>query len=251
MDCRSRGLLHSRFETDGHRGPNRREGVDMRYQPRGASSVWPRRRSWRFGVLLGVLFAAAVLSACGGGSDSERTAMSLDEYVESCAGATAVELDEEIDLETFSAAAAEQIGVLESIEPPDEVAAWHDAVLAYLRALQDTLDDAPEGEGDELDAFLFSAVFSLALEHGPALEGAVGATAPEVRERLAAAGCLDGEESSDSDYGELSDFDDGGMPDEPAPAPTEDPELTTPAGSVTSVDEYARRLCRVRRRSHP
>ena len=165
--------------------------------------------------------------------------MSLDEYVEVCGAPTPVDSDEEIDLEAFSAAVVEQIGVLGSIEPPEEVAAWHDALLAYLRALQDTLDDAPDGEGAELDEFLFSAVFSLAFEHGAALEGAVGAMAPEVQERLRAAGCLDDEESADVEDEEFSDFDAGGMADEPAPAPTGDPEPPPPAGSLTSVDEYA------------
>ncbi len=185
------------------------------------------------------MFAVGVLSACGGGSDSERSAMSLDEYVAACGAPTTVDFDEDFDLEAFSTAVVAQIGVLESIDPPEEVAAWHDAMLAYLRALQDTLDDAPDGEGAELDEFLFGAVFSLAFEHGPALEGALGAMAPEVQEQLRAAGCLDDEESADFEDGELSDFDAEGVADVPAPAPARDPEPTTPAGSVTSFDEYA------------
>ena len=163
--------------------------------------------------------------------------MSLDEYVKACGAPTTVDFAEELDLEAFSAAVAGQIGVLESIDPPAEVAAWHDAMLAYLRALQDTLADAPDGEGDELDEFLFGAVFSLAFEHGPALESAIGNIEPEVQERLRAAGCLDDEGSADFDDAEFSDLEAEATVDELASSV--DPVPPAPADSVTSVDEYA------------
>ena len=163
--------------------------------------------------------------------------MSLDEYVEACGASASISVDfaEVIDPDEFAVAAAAQIEILESIEPPAEVAALHDALLAYLRALQDKMADAPDGEGGEFEEFLFSAVFSLAFEHGPAIERAAAAMAPEVRERLEAAGCLDGEETSEFDDEEFLDRDDEVTPDGAAPAPAAD---TAPpaAGSVTSVE---------------
>ena len=90
-----------------------------------------------------------------------------------------------------SAAVAEQIGSLESIDPPRVLAEWHGAVLAYLTALEEALDGALESEDDKLSGEVLSGVILLALlEQGPALEGAAGALAPEVQEQLEAAGCL-------------------------------------------------------------
>ena len=200
------------------------------------------RLRW-FGVPLGVLFVVAALSACGGGSDSGRTAMSLDEYVaEACAAATTGELGVDFALDEFAAAAAEQRELMESISPPEEVAGWHDAVLAYLTSLDDALAEVLESEGGEpSEEVLFGVVFELAMEHGPALESAEGALAPEVRERLGAAGCLDGEDVSDFDDEDVRDFDDEDVPDQPTPAPGEAPEeqAPAPASPAPTIDEYA------------
>ena len=159
--------------------------------------------------------------------------MTLDEYVEACGASTEVEIDEDFSLEEFLAAAEEQMRVLGSIEPPNEVAEWHNAVLASQEDLMDALEDSSDSEGGGLsEEVLFGVVFSLAFEHGQAIEDALSAMDPEVRDQLGAAGCLGDEE--------FSDFGEEAVPDQPPPAPAETPERLTPVpASAMFVDEYA------------
>ena len=159
--------------------------------------------------------------------------MTLDEYVEACGASTEVELDEDFSLEEFLAASEEQMRVLGSIQPPDEIAEWHNALLASQEDLLDALEDSSDSEGGGLsEEVLFGVVFSLAFEHGQAIEDALSAMDPEVRDQLGAAGCLGDEE--------FSDFGEEAVPDRPPPAPDETPERLAPVpASAMFVDEYA------------
>ena len=133
------------------------------------------------GILLGILFIAAALSACGGSSapatqasgsstpdegttkstpdtqvqDSSR--MSLDDYLTICSGPTPGQTDAELTLAGFAAVLGEFTEQLEAVEPPEEVADWHDAVLVYQRAVKEALDDAPDPERVSLRTCTFSA----------------------------------------------------------------------------------------------
>ena len=78
--------------------------------------------------------------------------MSLDEYLGVCAPPT------EGNLQTFSEALAEHNKGLEAVEPPEEVAGWHFAVLAYQTDLKAKLDAGPE-EGQSEDEFLLGLLF--------------------------------------------------------------------------------------------
>ena len=81
--------------------------------------------------------------------DSSGT--SLDEYLAICSSPISGPIDVEPTLEGFATVIAEYMKRLASVEPPDSVAAWHDAVLAYQEALRETLDDAPEFDDEDAE----------------------------------------------------------------------------------------------------
>ena len=75
--------------------------------------------------------------------DSSR--LSIDDYLAICGGpeTETAGFVEGRSLEEFSAALGDFTKQLESVEPPAEVADWHDAVLAYQMAAKESLDDYP------------------------------------------------------------------------------------------------------------
>ena len=159
------------------------------------------------GILLGILFIAAALSACGDGSapdegtakstpdtqapDSSR--MSLDDYLTICSGPTPGQTDAELtSLAGFAAVLGEFTEQLEAVEPPEEVADWHDAVLVYQRAVKEALDDAPgPGEGESEDMYILGVLFPVGLQHQPAISDAIEGMDRELVARMVEAGCID------------------------------------------------------------
>ena len=175
------------------------------------------------GILLGILFIAAALSACGDSSaptpqvsgsstleegtaestpanqvqDSSR--MSLDDYLAICAGPTSGPIDAEPTLAGFAIVLGEFTEQLEAVEPPEEVADWHNAVLAYQRAIKEALDDAPgPGEGESEDLYIFTVLFSAGLPYQPAISEAINGMDRGVVARMFEAGCIDEESLSAS-----------------------------------------------------
>ena len=109
--------------------------------------------------------------------------MTLEEYVSHCAlyaddeipeGATSREVSEEL---------ARSIEVMESIDPPPEVADYHNKTLAYGKALKRVVDAQPEDEEPNILAFL------ILVPQGLAVEDAMNNLDHEVRRQLAAVGC--------------------------------------------------------------
>ena len=81
---------------------------------------------------------------------------------------------------------------LEAVEPPEEVADWHDAVLVYQRALKEALDDAPgPGEGESEDLYIIGVVFPVGLQHQPAISEAIEGMDRDLVARMLEAGCID------------------------------------------------------------
>ena len=167
------------------------------------------------GMLLGILFIAAALSACGGssvpvGGTTESTPdirvqdtsrITLDEYLALCGGpeSEAVDFEEDISLREFSAALGGFTKVLESVNPPAEVADWHNAVLVYQGAVKKSLDDYPgPGGGQSEDEYILTTLFPLAFEHQPAIDAAINAMDADARDRMLAAGCIDDEFAGES-----------------------------------------------------
>ena len=158
------------------------------------------------GILLGILFIAAALSACGGSStpdegttkstpdtqvqDSSR--MSLDDYLTICSGPTPGQTDAELTLAGFAAVLGEFTEQLEAVEPPEEVADWHDAVLVHQRAVKEALGDAPgPGEGESEDLYILCVLFPVGLQHQPAISEAIESMDRDLVARMLEAGCID------------------------------------------------------------
>ena len=187
-----------------------------------------RRRRLRLTcIFAAALIIAALLSACGGeempgtgtgsgaGTQSETAAeseseadptstiqvqdtsrTSLDEYMAFCGGpeSEAVDFEENFSLKELSVALGDFTKQLEAVEPPEEVADWHDAVLAYQRAIKESLDDyAGVGEGQSEDEYLLTTVFPLAFEYQPAIDAAISGMDADVYDRMVAADCIDDE----------------------------------------------------------
>ena len=78
------------------------------------------------------------------------------------------------------------------MEPPEEVADWHDAVLVYQRAVKEALDDAPgPGEGESEDLYILGVLFPVGLQHQPAISEAIESMDRDLVARMLEAGCID------------------------------------------------------------
>ena len=95
-----------------------------------------------------------------------------------------------LPLKEFAEALGEFTERLESVEPPEEVTDWHNAVLVYQRALKMELDDGPE-EGESEAEYLLSTALTLALEHQPEISAAIMAMDGDILVRMLEAGCID------------------------------------------------------------
>ena len=124
--------------------------------------------------------------------DSSGT--SLDDYLAICSSPISGPIDVEPTLEGFATVLGEYMERLESVEPPDSVADWHYAVLAYQQALQETLDDAPEFDDEDAETlYLVTAVFPTVLPYQPIIDAAISGMDPDVYARMVEAGCIDEE----------------------------------------------------------
>ena len=174
-------------------------------------------------ALAAAMLLVLLMLACSGGDQA-----SLDEYLEICREieSGAVDSEESDFLEGLSVTLEDATEQLESVEPPAEVAAWHDAVLAYQLAVKESIDDYTEaGEGQSEDEYILNTLFPLASEYGAAIDAAISDMDADVRGRMLTAGCL-GDEETDSE--------DAGM-DTPTPLP-----MVTPADGHTQRDGFPR-----------
>ena len=122
--------------------------------------------------------------------DSSR--MSLDGYLAICAGPTSGPIDAEPTLAGFATVLGEFTEQLEAVEPPEEVADWHDAVLVYQRAVKEALDDAPgPREGESEDMYILDVLFPVGLQHQLAISEAIEGMDRDLVARMLEAGCID------------------------------------------------------------
>ena len=92
----------------------------------------------------------------------------------------------------FAAVLGEFTEQLEAVEPPEEVAGWHDAVLVYQRAVKEALDDAPgPGEGESEDMYILDVLFPVGLQHQPAISDAIEGMDRDLVARMLEVGCID------------------------------------------------------------
>lgn len=84
---------------------------------------------------------------------------------------------------------------MEGLEPPAELSAWHGAQLDFQRAFKKAIVDYPAyPKGRSEDDFLASSFATLAPHFQP-VEQAIAGMEPDVRARMAEAGCIDEETS--------------------------------------------------------
>ena len=174
------------------------------------------------GILMGILFMAVVLTACGGDSAESTSTINGDsgaweEYEAFCSEAAQEELDDNEDYTNgeVSTFYAELVERMESIDPPVEIADWHDRVLAAWTAATRLIDAEPQDAiFDPLILFSDNEILSRFGE----VEEAFNEIPADVRERLAAAGCSDDADSEPTR---------GGESDTPQPTATTDSGRTS------------------------
>ena len=123
--------------------------------------------------------------------------VSLDDYLTKCglpAESETGNFEEYVSLKELSAAFGAYTERLESVEPPKEVSAWHDAVLVYQRAVKKALDDAPKpGDGQSEDEYILGVLFPVALQHQPAISETIRGMDRDLVVHMFEAGCIDEE----------------------------------------------------------
>ena len=171
------------------------------------------------GILIGVLFIAAALSACSDSTGStpptNGDSGAWEEYEAFCSEAAQEALDDNEDYTNgeVSAFYARLVERLESIDPPAEIADWHDRNLAGWTAVKRLIDTEPQDAiFDPFMLFLDNEILSLFEEVGSAWDDIPA----DARERLAAAGCSDDADTEPTGDGEA----DTSLPDATAPADT-------------------------------
>ena len=160
----------------------------------------------RWLAVVAVLAMAAVLSACGDDSAESTSTINGDsgaweEYEAFCSEAAQEELDDNEDYTNgeVSTFYAELVERMESIDPPVEIADWHDKLLAAWTAVTRLIDAEPQDAiFDPLILFSDSGILSRFGE----VEEAFNEIPANVRERLAAAGCSDDADSEPTGGGE-------------------------------------------------
>ena len=121
----------------------------------------------------------------------ESSRMSLDEYAAFCAELEAGETTEEegeITYGEFSEGLEMYIGLLESVNPPEEVSDWHDTLLASQRELKAAIDEYPGSKDDPIDIERF---FTLLVAYHEGLSKTARELDPALLDWLIAAGCMD------------------------------------------------------------
>ena len=119
--------------------------------------------------------------------------MTLEEYAAKCGQYAEDEIPDGATSGEVSKDLARSIELMESINPPPEVADYHYETLSYGKALKRVVDAQPEDEEPNILAFL------VLVPHGLAVENAMNALDPEVRRKLAAVGCASEGEAPELD----------------------------------------------------
>ena len=153
--------------------------------------------------------------------------MSLDEYAAFCAELEAGETTEEegeITYGEFSAALQLYIGLLASVNPPEEVSNWHNTLLTSQRELKAAIDEYPGSKDDPIDIERF---FTLLVAYHEGLSKTARELDPALLDWLIAAGCMDEDVAAASFEG----WQDGGN------GAIEREELTVGVGVEGALDE--------------
>ena len=169
------------------------------------------------GILIGVLFMVVVLTACNDSTGSTPPtggdSGAWEAYEAFCSEAAQEALDDNEDYTNgeVSAFYARLVERLESLDPPAEIADWHDRNLAGWTAVKGLVDAQPQDAiFDPFILFLDNEILSLFEEVGAAWDDIPA----DARERLA--GCSDDDTTEPTGDGESA----TSLPDATAPADT-------------------------------
>ena len=133
----------------------------------------------------------------GSASVPVSSEMSLDDYAAACPQNDPGGLAEDATNGEVAAATERWIQVMESIQPPPEVAAWHWESLSYAWSIKDLADAQPQL------AVANPFVFQTLLPQLDALKDVANSLDSDVRALLAEAGCLSEENASGFEAGSL------------------------------------------------
>ncbi len=129
---------------------------------------------------------------------------SPDEYLAICGQAEAAmagEADDDVEelftLKEFAVRTRAAIKLFESVEPPEEFADWHDAMVVYLKAFEKVVADAP-GPGDgasqeEVEEYVSRIMTPVAFQHLPKIVEIVKGMERDAIAGMVEAGCTDEE----------------------------------------------------------
>ena len=116
---------------------------------------------------------------------SSASQLSVDEYSAVCVESGSDEIAEDATYGEISVEMTQGIEHLQAINPPDEVASWHNESLEYAKSIKALADSQPKD--DVASPFLFLTL----LPQLEKLERTQNNIAPDVLVRLVAAGCLE------------------------------------------------------------
>lgn len=123
----------------------------------------------------------------------DSSQMTLDEYAAFCAEFNSGETTEEegeITYGEFSNTLSVLIGLLEPMNPPEELSDWHQALVRNQRALKTVIDEYPGSKDDPID---IEKIFELLMSYHEGLGEAFRAMDPALSDWLVAARCIDEE----------------------------------------------------------
>ena len=140
--------------------------------------------------------AAATSPTATPGAELPTTSrVSLDEYIGMvCGGQSEVSDWEGGDsLRELSAGLGFVSEQMSALDPPAEVAEWHDAQIAFAGAFKETIDDFLDDPGDRTEDEFILSLFLTVGPHFEPVEKAIAGMLRDVRAQMIEAGCIDEE----------------------------------------------------------
>ncbi len=118
---------------------------------------------------------------------------SLDEYLAFCGelGAAEIDFDTYDSKQEFIADLDIYITQIEAVQPPPEVADFHNLILALQKAGKQALEDAPPpGQEESLTTYLIDILSSVNPEYQPKITAVIDAMDEDIVDRLLEANCI-------------------------------------------------------------
>ena len=118
---------------------------------------------------------------------------SLDEYLASCGelAATEIDFDKYNSKQEFLADLDTNIKQIEAMQPPPEVADFHNTIVAMQKAAKQALEDAPAlGQEESLATYLVGILSGVGVEYQSKMMTVVDAMDEDIADRMREADCI-------------------------------------------------------------